>query len=155
MGVPNEILFKCDITELPCVLVSGERLKSLKGLFKISFNEESVPHVRCHSLTKSDEQDLLQFIDLFEQITSTVAVLFINFSDEIMLDEYFRDRLPSNFPVNIPVYSTSSTNGQSIKQVIDQSSGNCQCYFMFDPNDDQLIDYQPNDDQTNDWSGKL
>ena len=106
----------------------------MKGSFVISFNDKSsIEHVRCHFLTQDDQGKLEGFLDLYEEILSTVAVLFINPSVELMLEPQFYISDP-DFVVNIPVYVTSCTNGQKIAHLTD-AKDLCKCKFLFQQND--------------------
>ena len=102
-------------------------MKSSEDVYRISFDEMSVPHVRCHYLLKS-EKDLQYSIIRFEKISSTVAVLLINPSESLKLDDYFVKQLPADFQISIPVYCTSSKNGQDIANYTVESY--CDCRFM-------------------------
>ena len=101
-------------------------MKSLEGVYKISHNEMSVPHVRCYILSKSEEN----LLNAFEEITNyAVAVLLINPSENITLDDHFIKQFPTDFQISIPVYCTSFKNGHHIANYTSKSS--CDCRFMF------------------------
>ena len=119
-----------DIAEAPFQLCPSKRLMSLEGKFVISFNDKSpIKHVRCHILTEDDQGKLEGYLDYFEDIPSTVAVLFINPSSELMLEQRFHISDPDFFTY-IPVYVTSYTNGQKIAALID-AGDSCECQFQF------------------------
>ena len=112
------------------MLRQSDRLKSLEGSFVMSFNDKSsIDHVRCHFLTQHDQGKLDGILDLYEDIPSTVAVLFINPSTELKLEPKFHISDP-DFSINIPVYVTSYTNGEKISDLID-ASNLCECKFLF------------------------
>ena len=130
-----------DIAEAPFQLRPSERLMSLEGKFVISFNDKSsIKHVRCHILTEDDQGKLNSYLDLYEDIPSTVAVLFINPSSELMLEPQFRIS-DSEFHTYIPVYVTSYTNGQEII-ALTNAGDFCECQFMFDQNVDESDEHQ-------------
>ena len=122
--------YKYDIAEAPLTLLASERFKPLEGFYKINFNEMSVPHVRCHFLSKS-EDDLLYSISTFEEISSTVAVLLINPSENLTLDDHFVKQLPADFQISIPVYCTSSENGHHIANYTSESYYDC-CFMLYE-----------------------
>ena len=125
-----------DIAEAPFELCPSKRLMSLEGKFVISFNDKSsIKHVRCLCLTEDNQGKLEGYLDIFEDIPSTVAVLFINPSSELMLEPQFHISDP-NFCTCIPVYVTSYTNGQKIAALID-TGDLCECQFMFDQDIDE------------------
>ena len=122
-----------DIAEAPFQLRPSKRLMSLEGKFVISFNDKSpIKHVRCHFLIQDDQGKLEGYLDYFEDIISTVAVLFINPSLQLMLESQFHIPDPEYYTY-IPVYVTSCTNGQKIVDLIDAGEL-CECQFMFDQN---------------------
>ena len=130
-----------DIAEAPFQLRPSKRLMSLEGKFVISFNDKSsIKHVRCQILKKDDQEKLKGYLDTFEDITSTVAVLFINPSYELMLEQQFRIPDPDFFTY-IPVYVTSDTNGQKIA-ALTNTGDLCECQFMFDQNVDESDEHQ-------------
>ena len=130
-----------DIAEAPFELRPSERLMPLEGEFVISFNDKSsIKHVRCRSLTEDDQGKLNSYLDLYEDITSIVAVLFINPSSELLLEQRFHISDP-NFFTYIPVYVTSYTNGQKIIGLTN-AADLCECQFKFDQNVDESDEHQ-------------
>ena len=132
-----------DIAESPFQLRPSERLMSLEGKFVISFNHKSpIKFVIGHFLTEDDQGKLEGYLDLYEEIPSTVAVLFINPSSELMLEPQFHISYPDFFTY-IPVYVTSYTNGQKIATLIDAGdSCECQFQFMFDQDINEPNEHQ-------------
>ena len=129
-----------DIAEAPFQLSRSKRLMSLEGKFVISFNDKSsIKHVRCQILTEDDQGKLKGYLNTFEYITSTVAVLFINPSSELLLEQQFHIPDP-NFCTSIPVYVTSYTNGQKIVDLTN-AGDSCECQFMFDQNVDEADEH--------------
>ena len=130
-----------DIAEAPFHIFQSKRLMSLEGKFVISFNDKSsIKHVRCQILTEDDQGKLEGYLDTFEDITSTVAVLFINPSSEVMLERQFHISDPE-FHTCIPVYVTSYTNGQKIV-ALTNTGDLCECQFTFDQNVDESDEHQ-------------
>ena len=136
MCISNERAFKCDIVEAPFKYVPLKRLKDLEGKFKISFNNESIPHVRCYRLIKSDECDVRSEIEKIQSLPFTVAILLINLSSEMALDEHFCSLFTKDFVINVPVYTTSAENGHTISDMIRTSSDNCHCQFELSKEND-------------------
>ena len=130
-----------DIAEAPFQLSRSKRLMSLEGNFVISFNDKSpIKHVRCQMLTEDDQGKLEGYLHNFEDIPSTVAVLFINPSSEVMLEPQFHISDPE-FHTYIPVYVTSYTNGQKII-ALTNTGDLCECQFMFDQYVDESDEHQ-------------
>ena len=108
-----------DIAEAPFQLTRSERLRSLEGNFAISFNEKPlIQHIRCHFLTHEDQGKLKSFLEKFQSIKSTIAILLINPSSQLMLEPGF-EISDSEFFITIPVYVTSSKNGETIASLAD------------------------------------
>ena len=108
-----------DITEAPFQLSHSERSRPLEGQFAISFNEKSsIQHIRCHFLNHKDQGKLKSFLEEYQGIKSTVAILLINPSSDLMLEPEF-EISDSEFFITIPVYVTSSKNGETIASLAD------------------------------------
>lgn len=123
-----EVPFKFDIAEAPFRKVVST--KSLEGKLKISFNDESMPHLRCYFLTEPDEQDLRSCILRLEHADSVSVILLINSTSDIILnEEIFSNLQAKDFVVNVPVYTTSFGNGLRINDIIRSSGSNCLCQF--------------------------
>lgn len=119
-----------DIAEAPFQLTRSERLRPLEGIFAISFNEKlSTQHIRCHFLTHEDQGKVKSFLEEFQGIKSTIAILLINPSSDLMLQPEFE--IPdSEFFINIPVYVTSSENGETIASLAD-TMDSCEGQLIF------------------------
>ena len=108
-----------DIAEAPFQLSRSERSRPLEGQFAISFNEKSsIQHIRCHFLNHKDQGKLKSFLEEYQGIKSTIAILLINPSSDLMLEPEF-EISDSEFFITIPVYVTSSKNGETIASLAD------------------------------------
>lgn len=125
--------FYIDIAEAPFQLHHSKRLSPLERKYAISFNELSNKHIRCHFLTQSDKGKLKKYLEDFESVKSTVAVLLINTSSKLELEPQFYVPDP-DFLIKIPVYVTTAENGQKIP---DHTVGtnSCESQFIFDQSD--------------------
>ena len=99
-----------EITKAPFEVSQSERLKPLEDQeFLISFQEETVEHVRCHSLQTDDCEVLRNQLETYEKIEATIAVLLIT---EFLLSPQLH--IP-DFCIQIPVYITSASNKQILE----------------------------------------
>lgn len=121
------------IAEAPFHLHRSERLKSLKGSFKISYNSPSVDYVQVHD-ANSEECSVAYYIDeVYESSKSVVAILLINTSDTMILDPHVLEQ--PNYIISIPVYVTSSVNGAAIIDHMKKAAAannECNCEFTFE-----------------------
>ena len=99
-----------EITKAPFEVSQSERLKPLEDQeFFISFKEETVEHVRCHSLETDDCEVLRGHLETYEKIKATIAILLIT---ELQLNPQLH--IP-DFCIHIPVYITSAINKQILE----------------------------------------
>ena len=99
-----------EITKAPFEVSQSERLKPLEDQeFCISFKEETVEHVRCHTLETYDSQALRNHLETYEKIETTIAILLIT---DFQLNPQLH--IP-DFCIHISVYITSARNKQTLE----------------------------------------
>ena len=100
-----------EIIKAPFEVSQSEKFKLLEDQeFCISFKEETVEHVRCHSLETDDSQVLRSHLETYEKIKATIAVLLIT---KLQLNPQLH--IP-DFCIHIPVYITSASNKQILER---------------------------------------
>ena len=120
------------IAEAPFNLIQTERLKSIHGEICISLHDKMVDNVRCHFLKPEESESMDSLIQQYEDSSpAVVAVLFVNPSENIRLDDTFITHRGES--VQIPMFSTSLEVGKQIESIASKceiSDVNVKCEFM-------------------------
>ena len=119
------------IAEAPFKLNKTKRLKSINGEICISLHDKMVQHVRCHFLKPEESDSMDSLIQQYEDSLAVVAVLFVNPSENIQLDDTFITH--QGEIVQIPMFSTSLEVGKQIESIASKceiSDVDVKCEFM-------------------------
>ena len=119
------------IAEAPFNLNKTERLKSIHGEICISLHDKMVDNVRCHFLKPEESESMDSLIQQYEDSPAVVAVIFINPSENIQLDDTFITH--QGEIVQIPMFSTSLEVGKQIESIASKceiSDVDVKCEFI-------------------------
>ena len=103
-----------DIAEAPFKMIRSPRACSLDEPCILSDGQSTKLHIRLHDLGATN--DFKESIDLYEDIPSTAAVIFINTTNKLTLNN-----VPDHITY-IPLYVISYDDGSSIHKIIDTNT---------------------------------